>query len=624
MALPKKSTSTTTLPTTAADRAARFAKRASSAPAPDAIVTVNLSPPTALPSVPEAQTTTYSEVVEDTAETRIDVDAIESNVSNDPATQPVANVDQGVIDVDAAPPISVSGTSWPPIPHISFPPVTMTVDSSSPGNARTPSPPVEEYPSLPTPGLEIQSDPKGKGKAKRAEDISVANPYPDIPKDGFEDFFDTPDSPVTAAATARAIALSLGQQPALVTAGASSSRRPGEDAPGSPSKRQRANTVGDSIPTSPFTSTPRSGRIPNPAAERVANPRAPPPTAPVAHPRYRTADGLPPRGSFTPTPEEGWHPLFGIDSGSVWRAHPDIQRGIWDDEDHPKFLVLVSGGNGDRIQTTEVIGDTLAAFVNVDPESIQVGTPGSAQGPHDARAWLIGGLPQHLAEAVLDMGVLSCAEISLFALPYSPPIAGFIGTISGFTIRRSPAGAARAQEYIRAAMASSTAITQFVRAHRDSFPPEVDADGALEIFLASVGVRGIDLLTGSGTTITAWNTYVVSPTESVAHFNHLRSLFAALVIHTGFAGEGRIHKALQCTICPCIDHPTNLCPFPAAPGWMGANPETIGALLDISRAARTASNPAPRGGSTRGRGGRGNGRGNSRGGRAGNGRGRGN
>ncbi|KAJ7775426.1 hypothetical protein B0H16DRAFT_1713012 [Mycena metata] len=552
------------------------AKRASSAPAPETAVPTTPSP-VSLPAVPGSPAVALDDTA--TPVNATDVDAIDIPVSRmivDALVPSVNNVHPETIDVDAlntalSDPVQTTNTDTITPAPTSTTTISVAADLSSITNAQSVSLPLNQYPHLPTPGQEIQSEPKGKGKEKVVEEVTTAadsyDPYPDIAKDGFENF-DRPDSPDTAAATAHA--LSLDQQLGQVTAGASSSRRPGEEPPSPSSKHQCANTAGDTVPTSPRTSTPRiSRRMHNPTAEH----------------------GLPPRGSYTPTPEDGWHLLFGIDEESIWRAHPEVQRQFWDDEPQPKFLVIVSGGNRHHIQTRDTIATALANFVNVDPDLFQPPT-----------------------EAILAKGALSCAEITLFAVPYSPPLAGFIGTMSGFTLRNTPAGAGAAQEHIRSAMAGDAAITQYLRL-------DVDADGALGIFLASVGVHGINLLVDNNTTVMAWNVYVVSPTESVTHFNHLRKLFASLVIITTCAGRGKIHKALGCSICPCINRPTNLCPFPRAPGWMGATPDTIGALLDISRAARATSNCAPHGNSIRGCGGHGNGRGNGRGG---NGRGRGN
>ncbi|KAJ7204925.1 hypothetical protein B0H12DRAFT_1080423 [Mycena haematopus] len=308
----------------------------------------------------------------------------------------------------------------------------------------------------------------------------------------------------------------------------------------------------------------------------------------TARPRFRTADGNPPRGSYTPIPEDEWRLLFGIDGESIWRNHPEAQRAMWDNEPHPKFLAIVSGGNGDRTLTQRAIATAIANYVNVDVDEVSVGPPalGTGSGP-DARAWLIGGLPTNLAHAVLDARVLCCTEITLFLVQYSPPINGFLGAITGFTLRNTRAGTDKACEHIGNAMKNDPAISRFVRSHRDVFPPHIGEDEALDLFTLSIGVRGIDLLLpGNAGTYVAWNVYVMTPTDIVKDFNELRRLFSLLVIVTSFNGEGRIHPSMSCNLCPCTDHATPICPYPGTPGWLGATPATIGALLENSRAAR--------------------------------------
>ncbi|KAJ7829011.1 hypothetical protein B0H14DRAFT_3465974 [Mycena olivaceomarginata] len=54
---------------------------------------------------------------------------------------------------------------------------------------------------------------------------------------------------------------------------------------------------------------------------------------------------------------------------------------------------------------------------------------------------------------------------------------------------------------------------------------------------------------------------------------------------TTLYGTARLQRAFRCRICPSIDHPTPLCPFPELPGWLSPTPTTIAALEDTSCAA---------------------------------------
>ncbi|KAJ7777731.1 hypothetical protein B0H14DRAFT_3508065 [Mycena olivaceomarginata] len=179
-------------------------------------------------------------------------------------------------------------------------------------------------------------------------------------------------------------------------------------------------------------------------------------------------------------------------------------------------------------------------------------------------------------------------------------------------------------DLIEDAIINNTAITRFVRDHRDSFPSHLDADEALDIFISSIGVDPIELLLpNNGGSYVAWNVYALSPTDSLEDWNQLRRLFKLIVINSTYHSEGRIHPTMSCNLCPSTDHPGPLCPFPHVDGWLGATTANIGELLDISRTARARALGPSNAGTNRGRGsnrggkgkpGRG-GRGNNRGGR---------
>ncbi|KAJ7203228.1 hypothetical protein B0H12DRAFT_1080661 [Mycena haematopus] len=459
------------------------------------------------------------------------------------------------------------------------------------------------FPALPAPSPNIQShaalrkEKKDKGKGK-ALGVFFSQQEAEEERD-----------PILAAHIAQAKVNSLAHTSTTPPDnGSSSSRRTLDLTPGSPPKRQRSNTAGDAVPPA---------RLPSPSTTRTDIPRLPESTARTGHhPSFRTADGNPPRGSYTPIPENDWRPLYGIEGESIWRNHPEAQREMWDREPHPKFLAIVSGGNGDRTLTQRAIATAIANFVNVDVDEVSVGPPALGTGSgNDARAWLIGGLPANLAQAVLDAQVLCCTEITLFLVQYRPPINGFLGAITGFTIRNNSAGANKACQRIAHAMRDDPAISRFVRSHRDVFPPHIGEDEALDLFILSVGVRGIDLLLpGNAGTYVTWNVYVMTPTDVVKDFNELRRLFSLLVIVTSFDGEGRIHPPVSCNLCPCNDHPTPVCPYPSTSGWLGATTTNISTLLEISRAARARAlgTSATGNGGSRGRGGGRGGRGKAR------------
>ncbi|KAJ7261467.1 hypothetical protein C8J57DRAFT_1513992 [Mycena rebaudengoi] len=265
--------------------------------------------------------------------------------------------------------------------------------------------------------------------------------------------------------------------------------------------------------------------------------------------------------------------MYGMTTSCLFRNVPSIQQRQWDEVEHPKIVCTVSGSNGEqRCSHRPALPDPCA-----DPRR---------NGP-DPIAWLIGGLLLDQAQSLLHTIALCSNTITAFFHAYRAPITGYVGTYQSFTIH--PDNGALARRIIVGTIEADPTIGRFVRAHRDTFPAHMTAHDAFDTFCDSIGIADIQLLSPSGP-FTGWNVYVTSPTTNEDDFEALCRLFANLIINTPFHGQGRIfHCPLHCNICLTTDHPTNLCPFPNTPGWLGPTPETIGALLEASRDALNPS-----------------------------------
>jgi hypothetical protein len=340
------------------------------------------------------------------------------------------------------------------------------------------------------------------------------------------------------------------------------------------------------------------GHMPAPAANTtyaaavtaVAPIAAPAPVAAAAAPAvgillvlWLTADGLPPRGSFTSTPAGGFNPIVYSPELLHHGVAPDLTR-MYDAVAQPKFFIVVSGGNGAVMRTHGLIREALGNFVNIDPTSFTLGTPPTAANGTSPALWLAADIPPQLTQAIIDNHIISSTKITLFPLPYNMPVIGFVGVFAGFTLPNNDAGANAARDLIRTAIAGNSEIAQFVQMHRDAFGPQVSAEQAWVIFLASISVHGITLLINDTHTI-AWRLYVDPPTNDRTSWGQCRRLFSKLHIMTALYGTARLQRAFRCRICPAVDHPTPLRPLPSTPGWLGPTPATIAALEDASRAA---------------------------------------
>jgi hypothetical protein len=223
-------------------------------------------------------------------------------------------------------------------------------------------------------------------------------------------------------------------------------------------------------------------------------------------PGLTTMDGNPSRGSFVSFHEHLTRVIYGLSKRTLYRNHPTRQLSQWDEVPQPKVIATISGGNGDRIQTVELVHTNIADRFNAPRASILIGTPGLAEnnGP-DPIAWLIAGISADQAQALIDMGCLCSDTLTIFFHKYHPPISGFMGTWQGFTM--AEADSELAHRIIVNAVLADPAITRFVHTHRDSFPSDATTDKCLELFADHIITLPINLLSPRGPFV-AWNVYI--------------------------------------------------------------------------------------------------------------------
>ncbi|KAJ6483347.1 hypothetical protein C8R45DRAFT_931958 [Mycena sanguinolenta] len=349
--------------------------------------------------------------------------------------------------------------------------------------------------------------------------------------------------------------------------------------------------------------------VPAPAPPAAAAPAPPMPDAVAAQPpiaiapaaaaMWATYDGLPSRGSFTLAPPGGF-PGIVYNRDLLFQGMPANLQTLHDDVPHPKFYVVVSGGNGAVVRTHGLIREALGEYINFDTTAIQLGTPPTPESGPSPVVWLVAGIPAPLAQVILGRPAISSQAITLYPIPYDVPIVGYVGTFAGFTLPATQGGANTACSLIVTAVRADTNIAQYVQTHRDASGPQVSAAQAWDAFTASIYVHSIEL-TVNGTTTIAWQLYVTPPTNDRTVWAQLCRLFGRLNVMTALHGTARLQRGYRCRICPSIAHPTGLCPFPNIPGWLGPTPATIAALEDASRQAaakaqeliRSASSAGP-------------------------------
>jgi hypothetical protein len=148
---------------------------------------------------------------------------------------------------------------------------------------------------------------------------------------------------------------------------------------------------------------------------------------------WLTADGLPPRGSYTPTPAGGFPAIVSSPEQLLHGVPVELIR-MYDEVAHPKFFIVVSGGNGAVLRTHGLIRDAIGSFINIDRADFTLGTLPTAANGTSSSLWLVADIPDHLAQAIVDNRIISSTSITIFPLPYNLPIIGFVGVFAGFTL----------------------------------------------------------------------------------------------------------------------------------------------------------------------------------------------
>ncbi|KAF8177949.1 hypothetical protein K438DRAFT_1284342 [Mycena galopus ATCC 62051] len=343
-----------------------------------------------------------------------------------------------------------------------------------------------------------------------------------------------------------------------------------------------------------------------PPAPHVQQPHAPAPQFPPPPPPavHATADGNAPRIYTTPGP---FPDVTGINQETLfYNADPDHIR-EW--KRNANLVVLwISGGTSDRVRDAQAAQLLVEGVTNSAPGTIRVGAARSADPSIPApNVFGVDGLTATLADDLIRRPVLSTSEITFFAFSPDPPISPFMGIVQGLTYPNTRAGGQDAAAAILQNVSENPRLTQLLLSHRDALPPVWTVDQVLRYVFGSLAVTAMELDAGGGASRTVWRVFMAPTTENVKFHDAIRAAFTEISFATTWNNTGEVRADMECRVCPSIDHPSGLCPFPLVPGWMGVTHTTLPPLATTSQP--TNARGGGRGGRARGRG-RGNNGGN--------------
>ncbi|KAF8209186.1 hypothetical protein K438DRAFT_1960920 [Mycena galopus ATCC 62051] len=233
-------------------------------------------------------------------------------------------------------------------------------------------------------------------------------------------------------------------------------------------------------------------------------------------------------------------------------------------------VLWISGGTSDRVRDAQAAQLLVEGVTNSAPGTIRVGAARSADPSIPApNVFGVDGLTATLADDLIRRPVLSTSEITFFAFSPDPPISPFMGIVQGLTYPNTRAGGQDAAAAILQNVSENPRLTQLLLSHRDALPPVWTVDQVLRYVFGSLAVTAMELDAGGGASRTVWRVFMAPTTENVKFHDAIRTAFAEISFATTWNNTGEVRADMECRVCPSIDHPSGLCPFPLVPGWMG-------------------------------------------------------
>lgn len=203
---------------------------------------------------------------------------------------------------------------------------------------------------------------------------------------------------------------------------------------------------------------------------------------------------------------------------------------------------------------------------------------------------------------LINMRLISTADLTVFFIPYPQPPYVFITTLKGFLFldEKDKNSEEEVANIVGNTLFSTndssdtiSHIKRFLAKYNDNIPATIkDVETTLRYLRSSITVRRLNLLkkenigTGEGESYPAWNIYINPPTTNLQALTVWRNAIRKITFITKEDGAGRTYKEFRCTVCHSSDHPGGLCPYPSLENWLHKPPLSSPALEALL-------NPAP-------------------------------
>ncbi|KAF8633798.1 hypothetical protein AX17_004356 [Amanita inopinata Kibby_2008] len=178
--------------------------------------------------------------------------------------------------------------------------------------------------------------------------------------------------------------------------------------------------------------------------------------------------------------------------------------------------------------------------------------------------YLISGLTDFQKDALLSRRVWSIKTLTIFTIPFDPPVSRYALTLTGIFLEDPSKEAHTVVDAVRKTLASTPRIQMFLEDHNDNIDGSIT--NKLSFILDSITVRGAQHYIGNSKR-PVFFVYIHPPTTSPRYHRDWLTRLQRLKYGTTCGIGSHIAKEWRCNLCKGIDHLTAFCRFPALPGW---------------------------------------------------------
>ncbi|EIW80718.1 hypothetical protein CONPUDRAFT_154725 [Coniophora puteana RWD-64-598 SS2] len=277
---------------------------------------------------------------------------------------------------------------------------------------------------------------------------------------------------------------------------------------------------------------------------------------------------------YTSEPPEGWAITY---LGYLPSHGQDVdQVKVWDGLHGNKVWFYTSNPRYEEnaTRTVALSRQAVAGRLGMVGKEVMIGVPTPAtntpsNGRHPFPHCYMLNLPRKwMIQVLLCQRVLCTKEITLFFVPWTPRRPGYLGTVEGFALGADPDEVSSALAEIKFFLRANQEAAVYLEEHMHLPDPQ-----AYTRVVDSITITAVRIFGEGGKPLVVFNVICHDlPDLSVLDFQGWTSIIRTTVFTSTFFGRGSFRTGTRqfiCTFCRSFDHPTGLCPFPLAPGWLG-------------------------------------------------------